>query len=67
MDSDQIEMQNRQWPSLQMYTDSALVLLHATTTEIVEKYLRKLKPDKRQLSKVDSLRKLLSLEVIQQS
>lgn len=58
---------NDKYQNLIIVSEDVHILLHATTTEIVEKYLRKLKPDKRQLSKVNSLRKLLSLEVIQQS
>ena len=43
------------------------ILIHATTAEIIITYLGKLKLDKRQLSKVNSLRRLLQLEAIKQS
>ena len=55
------------YQNLIIVSENVHTLLHAIQPEIIDKYLKKLRLDKRQLSKVNSLRELLGLEVIQQS
>lgn len=55
------------YQNLVIVSEDVHILIHATTAEIIITYLGKLKLDKRQLSKVNSLRRLLLLEVIKQS
>ena len=55
------------YQNLVIVSEDVHILIHATTAEIIITYLGKLKLDKRQLSKVNSLRRLLQLEAIKQS
>lgn len=55
------------YQNLVIVSEDVHILIHATTAEIIITYLEKLKLDKRQLSRVNTLRIFLQLEAIQQS
>jgi group II intron reverse transcriptase/maturase len=52
------------YQNLVLVSEVAHILIHAVNSKVIQKYMREISPNKRQMDKINSLRKQLSLEMI---